>query len=230
MYLQLAGEEDKKMTENWKGDADGILIFVSRHSTCRASTRIYLEAEDWFILCCRRGIRRSICPGPQAKFPGHFSVLPRKHLSSPRRFEWLPGHYSPHTSQSVHPILPTSIRRMGQLALVSQPAHQSHMRTFGDIIATMGASVLHECYPDTIQPTQTSTDSGVLCRGRRETSPSVGSRSVACAVTPLPFPVLRGPRCVPFQYQSYGFQGGHIVDRILHGDVHVHYIDADISA
>ena len=33
MYLQLAGEEDKKMTENWKGDADGILIFVSRHST-----------------------------------------------------------------------------------------------------------------------------------------------------------------------------------------------------
>jgi len=33
MYLKLAGEEDVKMTENWKGDADGILIFVSRHST-----------------------------------------------------------------------------------------------------------------------------------------------------------------------------------------------------
>ena len=33
MYLHLAGEEDKKMTDNWKGDADGILIFVSRHST-----------------------------------------------------------------------------------------------------------------------------------------------------------------------------------------------------
>ena len=32
MYLQLAGEEDKKVTENWKSDADGILIFVSRHS------------------------------------------------------------------------------------------------------------------------------------------------------------------------------------------------------
>jgi len=34
MYLKLAGEEDVKMTENWKGDADGILIFVSRHSCC----------------------------------------------------------------------------------------------------------------------------------------------------------------------------------------------------
>ena len=31
MYLQLAEDEDKKMTESWKGDADGILIFVSRH-------------------------------------------------------------------------------------------------------------------------------------------------------------------------------------------------------
>ena len=30
MYLDLAGEEDEKMTESWKGDADGILIFVSR--------------------------------------------------------------------------------------------------------------------------------------------------------------------------------------------------------
>ena len=98
MYLKLAEEEDKKTTDNWKGDADGILIFVSRHSTCRASTRVYLEAEDWFILCRRRGIRRSIRSGPQAKFPGHFSVLPRKHFPSPRRFEWHPGRYSPHTS------------------------------------------------------------------------------------------------------------------------------------
>ena len=28
MYLELATEEDKKMVENWKADADGILIFV----------------------------------------------------------------------------------------------------------------------------------------------------------------------------------------------------------
>ena len=64
MYLQLAGEEDKKMTENWKGDADSILIFVSRHSTCDASTHIYSEVEDWFILRHRRGIGRSIRAGP----------------------------------------------------------------------------------------------------------------------------------------------------------------------
>ena len=27
-YLEMAEEEDKKMTERWKADADGILVFV----------------------------------------------------------------------------------------------------------------------------------------------------------------------------------------------------------
>src|SRR5260221_7736777 len=56
MYLQLAGEEDKKMAENWKGDADGILIFVSRHSTSDTSTHTNPEVQDRFILCRRRNI------------------------------------------------------------------------------------------------------------------------------------------------------------------------------
>lgn len=29
MYSEMAVEEDKKTTEAWKADADGILIFVS---------------------------------------------------------------------------------------------------------------------------------------------------------------------------------------------------------
>ena len=31
MYLDTATEEDKKMAESWKDDADGILIFVRRY-------------------------------------------------------------------------------------------------------------------------------------------------------------------------------------------------------
>ena len=31
MYLEMATEEDKKMAENRKDDADGILIFVRRY-------------------------------------------------------------------------------------------------------------------------------------------------------------------------------------------------------
>ena len=231
MYLRLAGEEDKKMTDNWKGDADGILIFVSRYSTVRCSyTHSPPRVEDRFILCCRRDISRCVRTGPQAELPGHFGVLPRKHLSNPRQFEWLPARPHPsHTSQSVHPIFSAHLCHMGQLALVSQLGHRSHMRTFGHVTAAMGTSV-HEGHPDTIQPTQTSTDPGVLCGGRRQTSPSLGSRSVACVVTPLSFPVLLGPRCVPSQYQPYGFQGDHIVGWVLYGHVHVFHIHADISA
>jgi len=196
MYLKLAGEVDGKMTENWKGDADGILIFVGPYSTCTTLTQIEPETEDWFILRRCRSICYGIRPGPQAKFPGDLSVLPRKHLSNP---QWLPDRYSPLTFRSDH-VFSADLRRMGQLTLVSQLGHQSHMRTFGHITPAMGPSV-HEGHPDTIQSTQTSTDPGVLCRGRRETSPSVGSRSIACIVAPLSFPVLRGPRCVPFRYQ-----------------------------
>ena len=28
MYLEMATEDDMKMVDNWKADADGILIFV----------------------------------------------------------------------------------------------------------------------------------------------------------------------------------------------------------
>jgi hypothetical protein len=41
MYLEMATEEDKKMVENWKADADGILIFVRRYPLifCFTSTQ-----------------------------------------------------------------------------------------------------------------------------------------------------------------------------------------------
>ena len=31
MYMEMAEEEDKKMAESWKADAEGILIFVHLH-------------------------------------------------------------------------------------------------------------------------------------------------------------------------------------------------------
>ena len=31
LYLGMAEEEDRKMAESWKADADGILVFVSPH-------------------------------------------------------------------------------------------------------------------------------------------------------------------------------------------------------
>ena len=33
MYLNLAEEEDQKMVESWKGDAEGMLVFVGHCPT-----------------------------------------------------------------------------------------------------------------------------------------------------------------------------------------------------
>jgi hypothetical protein len=65
MYLKMADEEDKKMTERWEADADGILIFVSAKSF-RISVFITPIFRDWSVLCSCGCVDRSICPGPQA--------------------------------------------------------------------------------------------------------------------------------------------------------------------
>ncbi|KAI0266245.1 hypothetical protein BC834DRAFT_876215 [Gloeopeniophorella convolvens] len=43
MYLERAEEEDKKMTDSWKGDADGILVFVSLVPNSQDASAFYLS-------------------------------------------------------------------------------------------------------------------------------------------------------------------------------------------
>jgi len=45
MYLEMATEEDKKIVENWKADADGILIFTGLFSAAVASL-ISISIQD----------------------------------------------------------------------------------------------------------------------------------------------------------------------------------------
>ena len=39
MYLEMAVEEDKKMAESWKADAEGIIVFVRLHVLVHSSHR-----------------------------------------------------------------------------------------------------------------------------------------------------------------------------------------------
>jgi hypothetical protein len=82
MYLEMATEEDKKMTENWKADADGILIFVRRYLL--ENVRLIHNdsmAVDWSILRCCCIVDLSVNSGPSAKPTGHFQFLPCEYLS-----------------------------------------------------------------------------------------------------------------------------------------------------
>ena len=75
MYLDMATEEDKKMVENWKADADGILIFV------RLSPNLVLHTNssvlDWSILRCCRIVDLSVDSGHSTEPTRHIQFLPR---------------------------------------------------------------------------------------------------------------------------------------------------------
>ena len=80
MYLEMAAEEDKKMTENWKADADGVLIFVRF-----LSSNLVLHTEsiltDRFILSCCRIIDLSVYSRYSTEPTRHFQLLSREHIS-----------------------------------------------------------------------------------------------------------------------------------------------------
>ena len=65
----MATEEDKKMVESWKADADGILIFVC------LSSNLVLHADsmviDWSLLCCCRNVDLSVNTGYPTESSGH---------------------------------------------------------------------------------------------------------------------------------------------------------------
>ena len=81
MYLEMATEEDKKMVENWKADADGILIFVRLYPPilCFTLTQ-YSMVIDWSLLRCCRNFDLSVYPRPSTGSTGHFQLLPREYL------------------------------------------------------------------------------------------------------------------------------------------------------
>ena len=82
MYMEIATEEDKKMVEEWKADADGILIFVRLYppSLCFTPTQ-YSMVIDWSLLRCCRNVDLGVHSGYPTESTGHLQLLPREYLS-----------------------------------------------------------------------------------------------------------------------------------------------------
>jgi hypothetical protein len=81
MYLDRAEDEDTKMAEGWKDDAEGLLVFVGPCTTSYSFSH-NLESIDWFILGCRCSIARSNPPRYSAEFAGRLGVLLGTNLSA----------------------------------------------------------------------------------------------------------------------------------------------------
>ena len=79
LYLEVATEEDKKLAENWKADAEGILICVSQ------SLKLVFHTDslaiDRFILSCCCILALSLDSGYSTGPSEHVQLLPRQHIS-----------------------------------------------------------------------------------------------------------------------------------------------------
>ena len=73
MYLDRVIEEDNKMMESWKGDVDGILVFVGFQTTTSGTCAFNVEILDWSLLCSDRNFVSSVDLG--------YSADPAKHVS-----------------------------------------------------------------------------------------------------------------------------------------------------
>jgi hypothetical protein len=96
----------------------------------------------WFIFCCRRILRRSDSPRPQAKLPGHLRVLSPEYLSAStsRRFQRTSITHS-HYPRCATTILSADIRDLGEFALVLEHSYQSYLCYAGDIGTAMGPPI-----------------------------------------------------------------------------------------
>ena len=138
MYMEMATEEDKKMVENWKADADGILIFVSLSSNLMHHTDSMVI--DWFILRCCCVVDLSVHPGHSTEPAGHLQFLPCKHLSgycrpkSIQRFE-----FPPCFPTAVHS---TKLCSLGERSLVLESGDQPYLCSSCDLVAAMARRYL----------------------------------------------------------------------------------------
>ena len=91
MYLDRTEDEDQKMTERWKADADGILVFVSdcpylSFFSCPLwNTDLGHLPIDGSVLRGGCHVHRRVHPGSPAELAGYVGILSRKHLPASRR-------------------------------------------------------------------------------------------------------------------------------------------------
>ena len=141
MYLDRVIEEDRRMVESWKGDADGMLTFVGLQTTSYTSA-YNLQILDWSLLCRGRSIACGVYPGYSAELAGHLSFLSRTYLSAVfYPAEWVPAFHSFHLDRPHPTFFSAYIECVGKRTLVFEPRHQSLLRPISDIAAAVGTSL-----------------------------------------------------------------------------------------
>ena len=120
------------------------------------------KTVDRFVLCCRCGVARGVCPFNSAELARLFGLLSRTYL--PATFPVVERHHPVVLVRSRCTVHCAYMGRLGQLALVLEPGYQLDLRPIGNVASAMGASVSKGRLP-AVQPPQASTYSCILFRG-----------------------------------------------------------------
>ena len=235
MYLDRAEEDDKKAAEMWKGDADGILVFVCCPRTrryCLAIVHtliIILFITDRFVLSHGRGLSCRDLPDPSTQLAGHLHVLSRNHHPNLGRFQCIAtNHFAPPATTESIRVQATQIGHLVQFALVLESRAQSYLRFAGHLAAAMGSPVRpRDATPP--QPSQARTNSRFFRRGYREVAFTLGRRGVARFTSYFCVPFLRRSRRVLVHRPPNGLFDRARVHGSLRWPIPVHHPVAHLS-
>ena len=139
MYLTEAEKQDKDVTENWKGDTDGILVFVSL-TLSSVYSPAETDIEDWSVLRHRRHLHYRKLSEPISQSQRYDQCAPWPNNSTASQ------HLQRHTSHNRRSaeqsaIQTNSVRRQGQRAVVPQFGPQLELRAFRNTDAAMGPTI-----------------------------------------------------------------------------------------
>ena len=103
MYLDRAEEEDRRVAERWKGDADGILVFVRFSKTGSHDAGLTHYITDGSVLSHGRQLSCRNLPKSPAQPTSNLDFLSRKHLPGSCRCQWVANdHFPPPSTQSIN--------------------------------------------------------------------------------------------------------------------------------
>ena len=131
-YMKEAGEYDKLMTDGWKEDAIGHLVFVSTNTCCAVIMLIILSV--WYILCNRRDL-------PYWELHDIVSQCWRPaHTFTDLIATWHSGKW--HISPATGLVTPSyHFHRLGQRTMAAKPCVQPHICLVYPIVAAVGTQI-----------------------------------------------------------------------------------------
>ncbi|KAI9434044.1 hypothetical protein H4582DRAFT_2060436 [Lactarius indigo] len=177
MYLKTAKEDDEKMAEGWKADADSILVFTGLFSAAVASL-ISVSIQD-------------IRPNPQDTSNFYLANIYQT-LADPA------SNVSTSLPASPPPFTPPNYAIWVKRTVFLEFGDQYQLCSTRDATPAVGTKI-PQGHSTTLQPTQACADPCFLFRGRREISRSMGGRSTTDAAARFLVPVLCRRLCVPME-------------------------------